>query len=433
MFHKFLPTASAPYRHPFRYKLVLEGVLSGAFAGLVAIALRLTISRADALRAQAIALIPGKPGYIAAMFAVLLGLAGLVTLLLKWEPLISGSGIPQLEAEMEGHIDQKWWRVLLAKFLGSALALGAGLSLGREGPSIQLGAMAGKGTAEITRDREDSRLIMTLGACAGLSAAFNAPFAGVLFALEEVQKRFSADVLVSSMAASIVANLLSVAIVGNAPIFALGALTIMPLKYLWLMPLLGIFLGCAGALYNRCVALSQNLYARVRNRYARTAIPFLLAGLLALAAPQVLGSGHELVAQTGAGMAIETLVFLFVAKFLFSMASFGSGVPGGIFLPLLVLGALSGGIFAGGAQMVGISSAYFPNFVTLGMAGIFAAIVRAPITGIILICEMTGSFSQFLNVSLVSLCAYLVADGLRTQPIYEQLLARMLAGRPEKR
>ena len=327
MFHKFLPTASAPYRHPFRYKLVLEGVLSGAFAGLVAIALRLTISRADALRAQAIALIPGKPGYIAAMFAVLLGLAGLVTLLLKWDPLISGSGIPQLEAEMEGHIDQKWWRVLLAKFLGSALAIGAGLSLGREGPSIQLGAMAGKGTAEITRDREDSRLIMTLGACAGLSAAFNAPFAGVLFALEEVQKRFSADVLVSSMAASIVANLLSVAIVGNAPIFALGALTIMPLKYLWLMPLLGIFLGCAGALYNRCVALSQNLYARVRNRYARTAIPFLLAGLLALAAPQVLGSGHELVAQTGAGMAIETLVFLFVAKFLFSMASFGSGVP----------------------------------------------------------------------------------------------------------
>ena len=98
-----------------------------------------------------------------------------------------------------------------------------------------------------------------------------------------------------------------------------------------------------------------------------------------------------------------------------------------------MLGALSGGIFAGGAQMVGISSAYLPNFVTLGMAGIFAAIVRAPITGIILICEMTGSFSQFLNVSLVSLCAYLVADGLRTQPIYEQLLARMLAGRPEKR
>ena len=203
VFHKFLHHTHAIYNRPFRYKLVLEGILSGAFAGLTAIALRLLLSRADSLRAQAIDWVAARPAWSFWMFLFLLGIAALVTLLLKWEPYISGSGIPQLEAEMEGHIEQKWWRVLLAKFLGSALAIGAGLSLGREGPSIQLGAMAGKGTAEITRDREDSRLIMTFGACAGLSAAFNAPFAGVLFALEEVQKRFSADVLVSAMAASI--------------------------------------------------------------------------------------------------------------------------------------------------------------------------------------------------------------------------------------
>ena len=428
VFHKFLHHTHAIYNRPFRYKLVLEGILSGAFAGLTAIALRLLLSRADSLRAQAIDWVAARPAWSFLMFLFLLGIAALVTLLLKWEPYISGSGIPQLEAEMEGHIEQKWWRVLLAKFLGSTLAIGAGLSLGREGPSIQLGAMAGKGTAEITRDREDSRLIMTFGACAGLSAAFNAPFAGVLFALEEVQKRFSADVLVSAMAASIAANLLSVALVGAAPVFDLGTVSVMPLSHLWLMPLLGVFLGCIGALYNRCIALSQNLYAHVRNRYLRTAIPFVLAGVLALTAPEVLGSGHELVAETGAGLAIGTLLFLLAAKFLFSMASFGSGVPGGIFLPLLVLGALSGGIFAYGAQSIGISSAYLANFVILGMAGIFAAIVRAPITGIILICEMTGSFSQFLNISLVALCAYLMADALRAQPIYEQLLARMLSG-----
>ena len=346
MFHKFLHHKHAIYNRPFRYKLVLEGLLSGAFAGLTAIALRLLLSRADSLRTQAIAWFAARSAWSPLLFLCLLGIAALVTLLLKWEPYISGSGIPQLEAEMEGHIEQKWWRVLLAKFLGSALAIGAGLSLGREGPSIQLGAMAGKGTAEITRDREDSRLIMTFGACAGLSAAFNAPFAGVLFALEEVQKRFSADVLVSAMAASIAANLLSVALVGAAPVFDLGTVNVMPLSHLWLMPLLGAFLGCIGALYNRCIALSQNLYAHVRNRYLRTAIPFVLAGILALTAPKVLGSGHELVAETGAGMAIGTLLFLLAAKFLFSMASFGSGVPGGIFLPLLVLGALSGGIFA---------------------------------------------------------------------------------------
>ena len=243
VFHKFLHHTHAIYNRPFRYKLVLEGILSGAFAGLTAIALRLLLSRADSLRAQAIDWVAARPAWSFWMFLFLLGIAALVTLLLKWEPYISGSGIPQLEAEMEGHIEQKWWRVLLAKFLGSALAIGAGLSLGREGPSIQLGAMAGKGTAEITRDREDSRLIMTFGACAGLSAAFNAPFAGVLFALEEVQKRFSADVLVSAMAASIAANLLSVALVGAAPVFDLGTVSVMPLSHLWLMPLLGVFFG----------------------------------------------------------------------------------------------------------------------------------------------------------------------------------------------
>ena len=156
MFHKFLHHKHAIYNRPFRYKLVLEGILSGAFAGLTAIALRLLLSRADSLRAQAIDWVAARPAWSFLMFLFLLGIAALVTLLLKWEPYISGLGIPQLEAEMEGHIEQKWWRVLLAN-LGSALAIGAGLSLGREGPSIQLGAMAGKGTAEITRDREDSR------------------------------------------------------------------------------------------------------------------------------------------------------------------------------------------------------------------------------------------------------------------------------------
>ena len=114
VFHKFLHHTHAIYNRPFHYKLVLEGILSGAFAGLTAIALRLLLSRADSLRAQAIDWVAARPAWSFLMFLFLLGIAALVTLLLKWEPYISGSGIPQLEAEMEGHIEQKWWRVLLA-------------------------------------------------------------------------------------------------------------------------------------------------------------------------------------------------------------------------------------------------------------------------------------------------------------------------------
>jgi hypothetical protein len=144
----------------------------------------------------------------------------------------------------------------------------------------------------------------------------------------------------------------------------------------------------------------------------------------------VLGSGHSLVAKIADGeiAGLETLLLLLVVKFFFSIFSFGSGVPGGIFLPLLVLGAISGGLFAEGTGLLfGYEDLYLANFVILGMTGYFAAIVRSPITGVILITEMAGDFKNFLPLALVALVAYLTADVLNGQPIYDQLLNRMLS------
>lgn len=414
----------------FRYGLILQGVIVGAAAGLVSVLFRLSVERAgdflefmlDAGTRQVI--------FKVIWFAALAVLSVVVARLVKWEPMIGGSGIPQVEGELHGLFSQKWRRVLAAKFAGGVLSIGAGLSLGREGPSIQLGAMAGKGISRISkRVKIEEKLLMTCGASAGLAAAFNAPFAGVLFSLEELHKSFSVEVLLSTMAASVTADFISRNVFGLAPVFSFDIAMNIPLDLYWVVILLGLALGAVGAFYNFCIRKSQQLYGKIRRKEVRLLIPFLCAGFLGFTFPAVLGGGHKLIPMLAGGEFALAMIFaVFAVKFVFSMVSFGSGAPGGIFLPLLVLGALlGGGIGTLMVQTFGVPQALLQNFIVLAMAGFFAAIVRAPITGIILICEMTGSFTQLLSLTLISLTAYIIADLLKSQPIYEQLLERLAA------
>ncbi len=417
----------------FRYSLILEGVLSGIVAGVVVVLFRLLLEKADAFRNGAISFCKAHP------FGVVLWLAAVaiasiaVYFLLKWEPYISGSGIPQVEGEMLGKIDQNWWRILLAKCTGGLLSIGCGLSLGREGPSIQLGAMAAKGFSRLNhRMKTEERLLITCGASAGLAAAFNAPLAGVLFSLEEIHKNFSPEVLLSTMAASVTADFISRNIFGLKPVFSFQVASHLPLYQYGHVVFLGILIGLLGVLYNISIKTSQNLYQKIPARF-RLLVSFLCAGCLAFLYPQVLGGGHGLAVNISlGGFTVTVLCALFIVKFFFSMVSFGSGAPGGIFLPLLVLGAMIGSIYYEGASI------FFPlpegllcNFIIMGMAGYFSAIVRAPITGIVLISEMTGSFSHLLTLSIIALLAYLIPDLLKCPPIYDQLLHRMLAGKKD--
>ena len=411
--------------------LIAEGVLVGLVGGLVVLLYRVALTFAGEWMTQILSYIKGNPIRCIGWFLILAGLAWIVGKLVKWEPMISGSGIPQIEGEVAGRLSQNWKRVLPAKFLGGFLCMLGGLSLGREGPSIQLGAMAGQGISRVLgRSRREEKFLMTCGASAGLSGAFHAPLAGMMFAVEEIHKEFSIPILLPVMTASVTSDYIVSHILGLDPVFRFQITEYLPQNYYWLLILLGILVGAGGVFYNWGMLKAQELYRKIPffKETGRLLIAFLTAGVLGLVMPSVLGSGGNLIVSlTERKMLLGMVVVTLIVKFLFSAVSFGSGAPGGIFFPLLILGALIGAVFAmTGVQWFGLDPVYINNFVLLGMTGFFTAIVRAPLTGIILLFEMTGSISQMLSLSVVSVTAYIVATLMRSEPIYDSLLKRIL-------
>ncbi|MCI7121481.1 ClC family H(+)/Cl(-) exchange transporter [Mediterraneibacter gnavus] len=411
--------------------LITEGLCVGLIGGFIVLLYRVALTFAGNWLIKILSYIKGNPFRCAVWFLILMALAWIVGRLVKWEPMISGSGIPQVEGEVSGRLSQNWKRVLPAKFAGGFLCMLGGLSLGREGPSIQLGAMAGQGISRaLGRGKREEKFLMTCGASAGLSAAFHAPLAGMMFAVEEIHKTFSIPILLPVMTASVTADYIASHILGLDPVFHFQITEYLPQNYYWLLILLGILVGVSGVFYNWGMLKAQELYRKIPflKETGRLLIAFLTAGVLGLVMPSVLGSGSGLIVSLTKGeMVLGMVVLTLVAKFLFSAVSFGSGAPGGIFFPLLILGALLGAVFAmTGAEFFGLDPVYINNFVLLGMTGFFTAIVRAPLTGIILLFEMSGSISQMLSLSIVSVTAYIVATLMRSEPIYDSLLKRIL-------
>lgn len=414
--------------------MIGEGILVGMFAGGIVLLYRICLNYAGTWMRQ----ILGWCGdnllrfglWIAALFVI-----GIVTgILVRWEPMISGSGIPQLKGEMEGKLKQSWARILPAKFVGGFLGMFGGLALGREGPSIQLGAMAGKGISRMLgRGKTEEKFLLTCGASAGMAAAFQAPLAGVMFAMEEIHKNFTATVFISAMTSAVVADFMTSRALGMDPVFKFDIAGNLPQEFYGLLVIMGLLLGLFGVFYNWFTLKVQSVYKKMvlLGPVGKAVIPFLIAGILGMTIPEVLGNGHSLIeTMTHEKMLIQTLVVLFVLRFLFSAVSFGSGVPGGIFFPMLVLGAFAGCIFGTVcSDFFGVPAEYINNFILLAMAGFFTAVVRAPMTGIILIFELTGSVSQMLSLSVVTVIAYITSMICKSEPIYESLLAGLLKGR----
>jgi CIC family chloride channel protein len=437
-----------PVSHPPRAKgshrslllLALLAPVAGAGAGLVGALFRLALEEADVWRNVLLQHAHHRP--VLGFVLVLLGCAAAAALgaflVRRFSPHASGSGIPQIEAALNGDLPPAPPKLLPVKFFGGLVAIGSGMALGREGPSVQMGAVVAHLVGNLfCKSGEDLRLLLAAGAGAGLAVAFNAPIAGAVFVLEELVRRFEPRMAIVALGASSTAILVSRLFLGNAPDFqvAIASQATMatgPLPYAaaatWPLYVgLGLVAGFAAALYNRAL-----LGAFVRLREwpaipveAKAAAIGVIVGLTCWFAPALAGGGDDITQSLLAGgTAIATIPLAFVVRFGLGTVSYAARTPGGLFAPMLVLGAQLGLVFGA------LCAAAFPRlgidpqaFAVVGMAAFFTGVVQAPVTAIVLVTEMTAAFTTLLPMLAACFATMLAAHLTRTTPIYDTLLS----------
>jgi CIC family chloride channel protein len=355
----------------------------------------------------------------------------------RFAPEAGGSGIPEIEGALEELRPVRWWRVIPVKFIGGMGTLGAGMVLGREGPTVQMGGNVGRMVLDIFRMRgaEARHSLLATGAAAGLSAAFNAPLAGILFIIEEMRPQFRYNlisikaVFIGVIMSSVVFQLFN----GEHSVIEVGKLSSAPINTLWLYLVLGAVFGAVGVMFNALIFRTQDMFARFHGGKMRNILMIggLIGGtcgILGLIQPQAAGGGFGLIPIAAAGnYSVGMLLFIFIARVITTLLCFGSGAPGGIFAPMLALGTLFGTAFGlAGAHLFPQYGIEAGTFAIAGMGALFAATVRAPLTGIVLVLEMTDNYQLILPMIITCLGATLVAQFLGGKPLYSSILARTL-------
>jgi CIC family chloride channel protein len=415
-----------------------RAVLVGLLAGLLAVTFRWALQGGEGLRTQLIRWAHAYPtwGWLLPVGIGAVGAGIAVRLVVRVAPETAGSGIPHLKAVLYRLRPMRWPRVLVVKFVGGVCAIAGGLTLGREGPTVQMGGAVGAAVAAWLKvtPRERQTLIAA-GAGAGLAAAFNAPLAGLAFVLEEVQRDFTPMVFGASFLAAVVSDVVTRSLTDQRPIFHIATYPIPPLVILPAFLVLGMLAGLLGVAFNRALLAALEGFASLGRWLSRVgrwpprlagAGVGVLVGLVGWFVPQALGGGHALVDVVLAGqVALAWVPLWFLLRFGLTMVSYGCGAPGGIFAPLLVLGGLIGLGVGEVTHLVMPGLVNSPEaFAVVGMAAYFAATVRAPLTGIMLIVEMTNTYAQMLPLLVACFAAYAVADALGDRPLYEALLER---------
>lgn len=411
------------------FRLAIQGIMVGIFAGLMVCLYRYLLYGSESVLRSYLTVIRGNVLYIVLFFIALAIMGLLIDFLIKWEKDSAGSGIPQVYAEVKGHMEANWAKVLVSKIVSGILTALGGLSLGPEGPSVQIGGMAGKGVAKLFKgSKTDELRLILVGSAVGITAAFNAPLAGVIFVLEEINHGFDKTLVFIVLVSAIVSDFISKAIFGQATALTFPVLNI-PLESYWVLIVLGVLIGLLGYIYNVGMIKSSDVMDNLKiPSWLKFVLVFMVSGVVALMIPEISDGGHFMMDMLGVAIpSLGVLILLLVLKYVFSMFSFSSGAPGGIFLPILVLGAYIGAVFGSVAcPALGLQHELIYKFIIISMAGFFAATVRSPITGVVLLAEMSGSTESLVAMVIVSLIAYVVPTLLGSEPIYESLYDRLL-------
>ncbi len=412
---------------------IIVGLATGISAGAVICIYRILMNLCDTALNQFI--LPQL--HNGNLLARVLWPAGLVCLalivhgLIRLEPDAGGGGIPHAAKEVSGASDSRWWSVLITKIITAPLCALAGFSLGKTGPAVELGSMTAKGVRkarlrltwkrkkqlpdpsespadDTAASHSDNPEYIWAGSAAGLSALFNAPIAGMLFTCEKQGSNYGLNIILASFSAVIVST---IALGGDPIVQCHIPMTNWALYVLF--ALLGILLGILGRLYAKSLEFCTG---KLTDNPKIPRLPFwiaifLFAGAVGYFFPQITGGGSNMLGLlTGGESALATLGLLLLGKYLFSMLSSGSGLPGGTVFPLLTVGACLGQIFGVTANLLLPALQISPrSFLLAGMSGFFASVMEAPLTGIFLLCEFSCDYRNALPLAVVCLFSHLAA------------------------
>jgi CIC family chloride channel protein len=403
-----------------RLFLVLS-IFIGVISGLLVVSFRMAIDWLQVL------LLGTAAGPHRIRLMIVPCVAGLmIALLTRYVfPQVRGSGVNQTKAALyisNGYISM---RTVVGKFLLSALAIGSGHSLGPEDPSLQIGAgVASFISRRMGLSREKLRIFAPVGAAAGLAAAFNAPISAILFVIEEVIGQWSAGVLGSIVLSAVASVVVARSFWGSEPMFRIPTVTTLDSRELLAYALLGVVGGVASLIFAKSLGY---LRPRLRSQPAwsqllQPAAAGLLVGAIGyFGLPQVMGAGYDTIDQAmHAQFGFKLLLLLAAFKIIATTLSFSSGTPGGMFAPTLFIGAMLG------AAIGSFEKHYFPyltgstgSYALVGMGVLFAAFLRAPLTSVFMVLEVSGNYSVILPVILANTIAYLISRSLQPVPIFE--------------
>ena len=417
------------------FKLLFYALLIGIIVGLVGAIFRIILSYIEIFRVNLYEN-AGNSGFMSWLWPILFAITGIsiaLYLVRKFAPEASGSGVQEIEGALDGLRPMRWKKVLPIKFIASLFSLGSGLLLGREGPTIQLGANIGKMVKDTLGKSEiESNSLISTGAAAGLASAFNAPFAGIIFVIEEMHGQFKfnfysvAAIMIGAGTADFIVRVL----VNSKPVLEIMIFPSPNIFGLWIFIILGLLCSIIGYAYNKLLVISLDLFKfsfKIPIIYTGITVGLIIA-VIGMFFPNLIGGGYDIITKgVGNSFTLSFLLFLFIARLLLSIFSYSTGAPGGIFLPMLTLGVIFGMLFGTSMQH------YFPDLIShpgvyaiAGMAGIFSATVRAPLTGLVLAIEMTSNYELILPLIVTTVIASVFTALLGNEPIYTTLLKRTL-------
>lgn len=409
-----------------RSKIVIQAVLVGLISGILVVLFKISIT----------GLFNNIQNFISGfslwqkllIFPLITTLGGLISglLVFKIAPETRGSGIPYVKMTLARMGNMTRVRSIIVKFLAGVAGIGTGLSLGREGPSVQLGAGAGALVGRIFKMRgTDQDKLIASGAGAAIGATFNAPIAGTIFVVEELVNKFSASLLFPVLVATVTASSLARYFLGSNPSFVIPAIPMgINAESIPVCIVLGFLAGILGVLFSKVIFINNVFFDNLKKLpdWAKPALAGFVIGIAGIFLPYILGSGNisvDMLLEHRFSIALVAVIF--IAKFFITPFCFGSGAAGGIFLPMLMLGSFLGYLVGAAANYIGLD--VNPIIIAMvGMGAFLSAVARTPITAVVMVFEMTGGYNHILPIMLSAAIADLVAEKLGHKPIYSKLI-----------